>query len=219
MADNAPVPEGAPKPPSPTPSGKGVEPSATPPRNPPAKKSLSGKLKVILSSVAKPPPVPTSEDPAKPSVPATPITMPPVPKKDALQIDVPPGAGTSDSTGKGAPPPLPEKSDPGGAETKSDPGKIKPPPLNPTASEESIFPPDDKNPPEREKTPENWKHLEPGELRPPQGDLQSLEVFSRTQRASEEAKSVPVVPAREPVKPPPLPPAKPVENTPKDIPN
>ncbi len=267
MADNAPVPEGAPKPsPSPDTQDKIV---------------LSGKLLVKLSSVAKPPPTGDPKDsspasppplalkqppplvlqqarppalppklatPEKPRIinlapiaphstggilpevtvktnakiamntgpmarslhPITPITMPAVPKKDAPPISTIPTGVTPAPVSKATPPPLPvklpepAKSEPGKTEAKSNLIKIATPPLNPTASEDSIFPSSGKASALIEKPSENKKSPEEGKAQPPQ------------QRASEDAKSAPAIPAktaRESVRPPPLPLGKPAEKS------
>ena len=287
MADNTPVPEGSSKPPPLSPGEGGVRPPPLPSDKQPNKKTLSGKLMVMLSSVAKsapsasaPPPLPVNEpsaplmgQPLRPPVvpskmspedrqkvtmplmpyPAggasqsagatevilprktdqlprlsspsvTPITMPPVVKKDVVQDEASPVKEPVSSAKQAAkPPPLPAKR-PEPAQSKSVAGKIdaiaetskiKPPPLNPTASEDSIFLPEE-NAADVEKPPADWKHLEPGELPPAEGGLQSLEAFSRSQRPVENgalAKAIPPVIAKapEPVLPPPLPPAKPAE--------
>jgi len=74
MADNAPVPEGAPQPP--------VLPTA-----PPLKQSAAGKVVVLLSSVAKAPPVKTQ---AIAHVAPTPSTPKEVPLRPSLKVVAPP---------------------------------------------------------------------------------------------------------------------------------
>jgi hypothetical protein len=156
-------------------------------------------------------PAKTAQLPRLASSSGTPITMPPVVKKDAPQA--PPSANQAV-----IPPPLPAKhsesapsgSAPAQTSTKPVSSKDKLPPLNPTGSVDSIFPPDDGGTPDVEKTPVDWKHLEPGELASAKGDLQSLEVFSRSQRAAGNVapvKEVSPPTAKEP-SPPPIKPAE-----------
>jgi len=148
--------------------------------------------------------------------------------------------------GKAVPPPLPARRAPPTQGLSRKTGVIK---LNELSSEavapgESIFlqagQPDTGYQPDTGPKPESWKNLEPGELNPPPGGLQSLEVFARSQRplgkptpetSLPEAKAPPLVappllpPSRvetpasapgamKPLRPPPLPPplAKPAES-------
>jgi len=60
---------------------------------------------------------------------------------------------------------------------------------------ESIFPKTDQPALKPSPKPEGWKSLEPGELNPPAGGLQSLEVFERSQSAL--GKSAPKTPSPE----------------------
>ena len=115
------------------------------------------------------------------------------------------------SASKVAPPPLPGKwSEP----KKAGPQHIPPIKLNePEASDdsaaESIFP--EAGQAKESQKPEGWKSLEPGELNPPAGSLQSLEVFSRSRKILD--KPAPEPPAAEAkssplVAPPLLPPTR-----------
>jgi hypothetical protein len=83
---------------------------------------------------------------------------------------------------KATPPPLPVKwSEPkkSGAQ-HIPPIKLNAPSSGETPSGESIFP--ETKQPEPGVKPQGWKSLEPGELNSPTGNLQSLDVFERSQR-------------------------------------
>jgi hypothetical protein len=131
------------------------------------------------------------------------MTMPPVVKKNA-----PPVTPSPVKEPLIRPPPLPAR--------RPEPAKDKLPPLNPTGSPDSIFLPDNKDEADAEKPPVHWKHLEPGELSSATEGLQSLEVFSRSQRVIESpgpVKDSPPVSTQKPAGPPPLPPLKPAEKS------
>ena len=87
-----------------------------------------------------------------------------------------------DSTAnKIVPPPLPKKS---GAQ-HIPPIKLNEPSSEAASETESIFLQPD--PPKVAPKPEGWKSLEPGELNPPAGALQSLDVFEGRQKGSEKS--------------------------------
>lgn len=298
MADNVPGPEGAPPSPSPLASGSVPEGQAPVPSSHEDKASPPTKT-VVLSSLAKPPPLPqpTSKDLKQPSPSATqplhppigarprmvgvpevklppktaelprlsatgklprlilpsgtPITMPPVAKGNAPSSEISGDKKGAVPAAQAAPPPLPvkrpeeAKKQPKPAEPKP-PSQIKlnPPSPKPGAFDESIFPPEEK--PEPEHPPEGWKHLEAGELHPLKDDLQSLEVFTRSQRTPESgapkplttlppvtptvappalrppvvlSSPAPVITAKAAIRPPPLPPPKPAEKATAPAPN
>jgi hypothetical protein len=159
-------------------------------------KNAAGKVVVLLSSVAKPPPATTqpllrADAPAPapkkgpPPLPADPSSPPgdkPMPREATGEVKPKPrkksifrwpsfsgsSAGTPSKATQPAPPRLP--------------GKHAPIKLNPSATEtgsskESIF----SDIPEVDPTPKGWKQLHPGELEPPSDDLQTLDAFSRSQ--------------------------------------
>lgn len=165
-----------------------------------------------------------------PSVPITPITMPPVLAKGALQTS-PLQAIDPTSKKPALPPPLPPlvspsaksepdvaKKEPAPVEVKSEakPGIIKVNPLSApeVASEESIFPVDekDKSPIAKEKLAESEKRETPSLP----SDAKKADTPSSTSNTSAEVKPTPALPTpvatpREPVRPPPLPLSKPAE--------
>jgi len=118
-------------------------------------------------------------------------------------------------------PPLPAKSS---EPVRSEPRKLGPqhiPPikLNELSStgdlpRESIFAKDaapapaPELPPKPQQQPQGWKSLEPGELPPPTGGLQSLEVFARSQRIEGKPQPQPEVKGKPNVAPPLLPPTR-----------
>ena len=294
MADNPPTPKSGPLPPLPSSGTTGRLPSPT--THLPLKKGGAGKIVVMLSSVAKPPPAgaegllrvaPVSDSPPKltPPNPSQAVRHPPPqPPKQVSpgnspqsqhrlsatthvklppKTSVPPwsslsGTPTAASRDKespvntATPPPLPAKrSQPiQGLSRKTGAQHIPPIKLNEFSSQdnapgESIFPETDQPKPGRQPDtgpkPEGWKNLEPGEVNPPAGGLQSLEVFVRSQRPLDKptpvfpvpdakVKAAPLAPpllpprrvetppsavgAMQPVRPPPLPPplAKPAES-------
>jgi hypothetical protein len=251
----------------------------------PIKKGGAGKIVVMLSSVAKPPPAGTQalsrvaplSDASPKLAPADPSQVvrrpPPLPPKQVSPGNSPQSQARLSTTTHVKLPPktsVPTWSSlsgqpivvPGGKQSPvstatttplpakwSEPKKtgaqhIPPIRLNEPSSEEnssgeSIFP--QAGQPEPRAKPEGWKGLEPGELNPPAGSLQSLEVFERSQRLLDkptsetplpEVKAPPLVapplrpPSRvetpasvvgtmPPVRPPPLPPppAKPAESS------
>ena len=232
MADNTTPPtppskSGA-QPPLPSSGTTGRLPSAT--THLPVKKGGAGKIVVMLSSVAKPPPAvtqalpqaaPGTGAPTKPGAAdssATASPKPPLPPKQVAPgknpqpvptgrlstttyVKLPPKTSAPQLTSftskaaatpsikpaagsKATPPPLPAKwSEP----KKAGPQHIPPIKLNeqalqsdlPGESGESLFA--DANKAAPTPKPEGWKSLEPGELIPPPGGLQSLEVFERSQ--------------------------------------
>ncbi len=201
-----------------------------------APKKGAGKIVVMLSSVAKPPPAgtqalsqvpPLADSTPKALIPPkTVLRPPPLPPKQVTPLShIPPqtqlntttyvklppktaapkltlisSAPRADSTpGNAAPPSLPKK---------SGPQHIPPIKLNESLSDknspaESIFLDSTDSAPAPASTPEprpeGWKSLQPGELNPPGGGLQSLEVFARSQ-PEPEAKDKPLV--APPLRPP-----------------
>jgi len=161
--------------------------------------------------VRRPPPLPPNKvtpdiPPAPPRLSATTyVKLPPKtsePRWSSLTGTpvAAPGEKEKESQAKKAgPPPLPAKrSQPiKGLSRKTGAQHIPPIRLNeplPAAdsSDESIFPSDRPAPAAK---PEGWKNLEPGELNPPAGSLQTLEVFARSQRILD--KPAPVTPVPE----------------------
>lgn len=139
--------------------------------------SLSGSP-VGLPVTSTPEPVeekksapPALPKPAEPKAPAEPSAPAPVEAKSPASPAVPP--------------PQPARAPVLPKEGKKHTGKIilnlDKPASDKKETAESIFadPPAE---PEPEKTPEGWKRLEPGELKSVMGDLQSLDVFSRSQQ-------------------------------------
>ncbi|MCE0496374.1 MAG: hypothetical protein LV481_00300 [Methylacidiphilales bacterium] len=203
--DNVPAPEGTPKP---------TPPSASPPQ-----KGPPGKVVVMLSSVAKPAP---NSVPPPANAPASVITS------------LKPGSGQPISgaslTGPIKPPPVPARPplpaikapQPAGSESKIHGNKRTAPiklnlPKTPTpSSDESIFLTDEPSEASAESHPPGWKELKPGELGALKGDLQSLEVFSRSSSPQDpkapETKSPEIVKAPETPAPPD--PVKPLINLP-----
>lgn len=182
MTDNVPAPEGTPK------------------TTPPDKKSSAGKVVVMLSSVAKAPPAGTQSMTPM----ATPTTVnrpPPLPVKVSSQVRALPLP-----VNKAKPPPLPARTvEPVKTENKKTsaikiipPIKLNQPSPTSTSSEESIFAPDKEPEALTEAAPKGWKSLEPGELEPVPGDLQSMDVFARSQRPPDAPKPAPASPATKP---------------------
>jgi len=229
----------------------------------PNKKGGAGKIVVMLSSVAKPPPavtqaIPMVAPPLKP--PANIVSAnspqivrqpPPLPPKQVTpatpSTPTAPGLRLSSTTfvklppktvvpslssvspketqpEKNAPPLLPAKrSEPiPGAPKKPGAQHIPPIKLNEPSSDaatpaESIFLPSDKpgDKPEAAAKPPGWKSLEPGELNPPAENLQSLEVFARSQKILDKpATPVPEVKLSPHVAPPMLASETPAETKP-----
>ncbi|MCE0522375.1 MAG: hypothetical protein LV480_05635 [Methylacidiphilales bacterium] len=244
MADNPPPdPKSDSQPPLPSSGTTGRMPS--PATHLPVKKGGAGKIVVMLSSVAKPPPVAPGADstpqpaPAKPSLVVT--RPPPLPPKQVspattvpiqtqprlnttTHVKLPPKTAVphwgslsgkpvpapvaKDSPTSHAPPPAPVKApEPIRSEPKKSGAQLIPPirfdqpPSQLEASGESIFP--STVLPKAGPKPEGAKKPEPVEINPPTGDLQSLEAFERSQRAS--AKPTPETPL---VAPPLRPPAR-----------
>jgi len=270
MADNTPDPKGGPLPKLPSSGTTGKLPSPT--TQLPIKKGGAGKIVVMLSSVAKPPPAgtqtlpevaPLSDSPQKlpPPLPPTQVSpgdsppsqprssatthvkLPPktsVPRWSSLSgTPIPPPGEKESPVSRATPPALPAKeSEPIRSEPRK-PGAQHIPPikLNAPSSEEndsgeSIFPPADQSKPGPK--PEGWKSLEPGELHPPEKNLQSLEIFERSQPMKDQAAPLVAPPLRPPSRvetpasakvampqlhPPPLPPplAKPAESSPIQV--
>ncbi len=220
MADNPPParPSG-PLPPLPSSGMTGRLPSPT--TQLPSKKGGTGKIVVMLSSVAKPAPAGTQALPPVVAVsdsqgvrrppPLPPKQVSPAAPEPSIEgrlsattyVKLPPktsvpalaslsGKPVIVSDGKSMPPPLPVKRSEPIPPMRHEPKKtgaqhIPPIKLNEplpeeSSPEESIFlnaPPSDSAP-----KPQGWKNLEPGEVKPPAGDLQSLEVFERSQSGS-----------------------------------
>jgi hypothetical protein len=222
MPDNTPPPKSDSLPPLPSSGMTGRLPSPT--THLPVKKGGPGKIVVMLSSVAKPPPAvtqalsqiapplgspPKAVPPLLPPKQVLPERPPPQPRLSATtdvklppKTSVPPWSSLSGTPGdkaspapRPAPPPLPAKSS---EPKKSGAQHIPPIKLNELSSQaeasgESIFP--KAGQPEPAPKPEGWKSLQPGELKRPAGNLQSLEVFERSQ--SIEGKSAPETPLSE----------------------
>jgi hypothetical protein len=243
MADNPPAPKRDPLPPLPSSGTTGRLPSPT--THLPVKKGGPGKIVVMLSSVAKPPPAGTQAIPmvAAPKVaPAAPSQVvrrpPPLPPKQVspgtpktqsqpqarlsatTYVKLPPKTsvpGWSSLSGKpvvvpgekqapadkATPPPLPAKRSEPIQATRNEPKKpgaqhippikLNEPSSDAKSSEESIFP--EASQPGPAPKPAGWRNLEPGELNPPEGSLQSLEVFARSQRLLD--KGAPATPSPE----------------------
>jgi len=258
MADNIPPQKSGSLPPLPSSGRTGKLPSPT--THLPIKKGGAGKIVVMLSSVAKPPPAgtqalpqvaPLSDSPSKvtSAKPSQAVNRPPpLPPKQVspghspqspsrlsttTYVKLPPKtsipslgslttmplltpAEKKTAESKATLPPLPAKwSEP----KKSGPQHIPPIKFNEPSSRsekddspgESIFPEADK--PAPAPKPAGWKSLEPGELNPPAGSLQSLEVFERSQRLLGKPTKETLLPeakakAASLVAPPLLPPAK-----------
>jgi hypothetical protein len=205
MADKVPEPQGAPLTATPPPvaDGAGQGPSAATPPPLAARRKAGERVVVKLSSVARTAPGAGAPFVRPPALPATGLpkltntgTLPPVVKPDA--------AGNETAASPTTPPPRPAKVVESGrpaskaAITRTVPLRetLRPgkPSLNPTGSEDSIFPPDDKLDAPEAETPKGWKHLEPGELKQVAGDFQTLEVFTRSKTGAPPAPSTTPVP-------------------------
>jgi predicted nuclease with TOPRIM domain len=119
---------------------------------------------------------------------------------------------------KVSPPPLPAKwSEPKSGAQHIPPIKLSEPPPSEDSADSLFLSPSKPAPAEK---PKGWKNLQPGELNPPKGDLESLEVFARSQRLGATATPATPVPkedavlakAPEPTQHPPLPSTTPAEN-------
>jgi len=217
MADNPSSPNSGSQPPLPSSGTTGRLKAPT--TQLPIKKGGPGKIVVMLSSVAKPPPVatpapdsppkviPVSQPPPLPPKQVSPNVVPPpprlstttyvkLPQKTAIPasgslsgIPIAPAAKESPAI-KIVPPPLPKKS---GAQ-HIPPIKLNEPSSEAASETESIFLQPD--PPKVAPKPEGWKSLEPGELNRPAGSLQNLEVFARAQSPSDQPAPTPVPEAK-----------------------
>jgi hypothetical protein len=219
MADNPPASQGGPRPPLPSSGTTGRLKSPT--TQLPIKKGGAGKIVVMLSSVAKPPPAVTQSLTPLPATGAPPKIIPgtaapvegsppPLPPKQVAPANQPSSgklstttyvklpakasvphwtslSGKSDAIPAATPPPLPLKKPEVSRSGEKKPGAQHIPPIKlntPDADEgspaESIFPKSEES--AAAPKPEGWKSLEAGELNPPAGGLQSLDVFAKSQR-------------------------------------
>jgi hypothetical protein len=249
MADNPPPDKSSSLPPLPSSGRTGKLPSPTTQLPKSREKSGAGKIVVMLSSVAKPPPAttqalvaasplpdappqvipadstgaPASPLPPKQVAPAAPpsspkitsttfVKLPPktmVPKLTSIvSRPLVPPSGVVPAEAKIIPPPLPPKTS---EVKKSGPQHIPPIKLNELSSTgdlpaESIFAAHPTPAPAPKPKPEGWKSLEPGELPPPAGGVQSVEVFARSQRMEGKPASQPEAKEKPTIVPPLLPP-------------